>query len=153
MVDLCVQEVPPIENAIPQLARSLDELSFAYHLSDGKFDQTETPDPPENDYRLARAIIEKRFPKLGNYSVPTVVDSEDTQVSIELSDAIDDLTDIVTDLQEILWRWHHTSVDDALWHFRLTFETHWGAHLRSLQWYLHHLMSESGWLLLDQRGA
>ncbi|MFN7134579.1 MAG: DUF5063 domain-containing protein, partial [Myxococcales bacterium] len=56
---------------------------------------------------------------------------------IMVGDAIDDIVDIANDLQQVVWRWETTSEADALWHFRFSFTSHWGAHLRALQLYLH----------------
>ena len=46
------------------------------------------------------------------------------------------LADITRDFEQVLWRFEHTSVDDALWHLDLGYRTHWGYHMRSLQLFL-----------------
>lgn len=150
MLDLCVGKTQTMENNIPLLVKSLDAVALAYHFAEDSFDPTNSPKPPDNDYQQLRTIISARFPSLGFYNRPSEIATQITQASIVVGDAIDDLTDIILDLQAIKWRWENTNIDDALWHYRLTFEIHWGQHLRDLQWYLHDLMSESGRLLLNQ---
>ena len=52
--------------------------------------------------------------------------------AVTAGDAVDDLTDIAVDLQEVLDR-SGKSTDDAIWHFRFGYQAHWGRHLRWLQ--------------------
>jgi hypothetical protein len=76
-----------------------------------------------------------RFPNLGYYASAdpaTVLDEKAT-----VGDAIDDLIDIVRELREVSWRYDALGADDAHWHFRLMFESHWGRHLRDLSLYLY----------------
>jgi hypothetical protein len=54
-----------------------------------------------------------------------------------VGDGIDDIADILLDLKAVLWRFNNTSVDDALWDLKQSFQYHWGLHLRELQLYLH----------------
>jgi len=53
-----------------------------------------------------------------------------------VGDAIDDITDIAVEMEEIEWRWKNTSEADALWHFRFGASRHWIDHMRQLQFYL-----------------
>jgi uncharacterized protein DUF5063 len=55
----------------------------------------------------------------------------------------DDLADIYRDLQDGLRDWGHQDVDrrrNALWQWRFSFESHWGAHavdaIRAIHWFL-----------------
>jgi hypothetical protein len=54
----------------------------------------------------------------------------------DTTNAIDHLTHIAMDLRELLARARESEAD-ALFNFRLLFESHWGHHLRELQLLLH----------------
>jgi len=59
-----------------------------------------------------------------------------------VGDAIGDLADIVLEMRAVAWLWDHVGEADALWQLHFGFETHWGTHLRSLQWFVHALARE-----------
>jgi hypothetical protein len=122
------------ENA---LRASLDRLALAYHYTGTPFDDTKYPDPPGPDYRELRERIAPLFPGLSFYNEALHIADEVGESELSMGDAIDDITDIAKDLSHVLFCWENTSEEDALWHFRFGFETHWGRHLRSLQLYLH----------------
>ena len=54
-----------------------------------------------------------------------------------VGDAVDDITDIVGDLSEALWRYTAVGPDDAHWYFRFSYETHWGRYLHDLRSYIY----------------
>ncbi len=105
---------------IQKLILSLDELALVSNKVDYTFDKRDYPEPPEKDYKASCEGVGKLFPSLGS-----------------CGHAMDDIMDIANDLTEVLWRYENTSEDDALFHFQLLFRSHWGRHLRSLQFYLH----------------
>jgi hypothetical protein len=117
-----------------RLTRGLDELALAYHLCPETEPGERDGEPCRSDYRQLYQALGARFPNLGLYAC-----ADPTEVLHEplVGDAIDDLADIVLDLQEVLWRFDHLGADDALWHFRFLFRSHWGRHLRELALYLH----------------
>ena len=119
------------------LRAALDRLALAYHFADAPLDDTEYPDAPRADYRALRERIAPLFPSLGFYNEALHIADKVGESEASTGDAIDDLTDIAIDMHSVLFRWANTSEQDALWHFRFSFETHWGLHLRSLQLYLH----------------
>lgn len=122
-----------------RLRAALDRLALAYHFAAAPPDDRDYPDPPRQTYEDLRARIAPRFPRLGFYNVALDI-SENIGASVTgTGDALDDITDIALDLHVVLARWESTSEEDALFHFRLGFETHWGRHLRELQLYLHDL--------------
>lgn len=112
----------------------LDQLACAVHA-----DPPETPladaDAPRREYAAVRSTIAERFAHLGLYRAAGTSPDDEFLVG----DAIDDLTDIAIDLSEVIWLWEHAGAATALWQLRFGFESHWGSHLRSLQWYLHEL--------------
>ena len=120
-----------------ELAKALDELAHAYHFgipADGSDEDDSDLEPPGYPDGLYHRVAE-RFPSLGYYAVADP--SELTSKELLVSDAIDDIADIVRDLMEVAWRAKNQSEDDARWYFRLLFEIHWGRHLRELSFYLH----------------
>ncbi|RJS21196.1 DUF5063 domain-containing protein [Corallococcus sp. H22C18031201] len=119
------------------LRAALDPLALASHFAEAPFDDAESPDAPELDYQVLRASIEPLFPGLGLYNEALNIADSVGESALSLGDALDDLTDITRDLRDVLFYWEHTSEENALWHLRFGFESHWGQHLRSLQLYLH----------------
>lgn len=117
-----------------ELLKLLDALASAYHQTpDG--DPSDT-DPPEGiEYQERCALLRKRFPSYGYYASgdPTEPINEEPLVG----DAIDDLADIWSDLEKVIWRFDNNGPDDAHWYYRFLFEIHWGMHVRQLSVYLH----------------
>ncbi len=141
---LYLLEHPPAQEgeALRALALSLDRLAFAIHsLPEGDVpdDAREPPDLGVNaEYKRFSALASKAFPALGIYvdCDPT----EDISQRPTMGDAIDDLADIAQDLSQSVWRWDHNGLEDAAWHLRFDYGTHWGEHLHSLRRYLHVLV-------------
>lgn len=117
------------------LEYTLDRLALAYRHAHYRFEDGH-PDPPSIDYQTIREAAAARFPRLGLYNVPEFITSHHLTSPLVQGDAIDDIADIARDLADVEWCWLNTSANDALWHFRIGWETHWGGHLRALQWYL-----------------
>lgn len=125
---------------LDELIVELDNLALLVSNVDFEFDKKDYPDSPKLDYVEIRRCVEARFPTLSFYNSAEGVESEIGKPTILVGDAIDDLTDIVRDLKEVLWCFKNTSNNDALWHFQTSFRSHWGRHLRELQLYLHKKM-------------
>jgi hypothetical protein len=121
------------DDRISRLRRSLDRLAFVQHGVDYTFDKRDYPDTPRRDYNALRQVVAARFPELGYYNIPSSVTQQIAEARIDVADAIDDITDIATELYDVLWRFEHTSPDDALWYFSHSYSTHWEEHLRELQ--------------------
>ena len=135
---LALLEEPKVDSEVKEakLTLALDRLALAYHFSDCKFDEGEYPNAPRKDYDGLRQVVERVFPEYGKYNTPSEISLNAGEAEMYVGDAIDDIADIANDMFEILWLWENTSVDDALWHFRFGYESHWGLHLRCLQLYL-----------------
>ncbi|MCK5125095.1 MAG: DUF5063 domain-containing protein [candidate division Zixibacteria bacterium] len=116
----------------------LDELAIATHQTKPSESLTDL-ETPDYDYNKLRHVIGKCFPNYGLYL------DADTDPGREpgVGDAIDDITDMALALSEVLWLWDHASETDAMWQFHFSFETHWGSHLRGLQWYAHEIEREN----------
>ena len=120
-----------------ELLEELDLLLVHANVSDITYDETVYPDAPEKDYGKLREIISKNFPKLGFYCTAEGEPQEIDKAEVLVGDAIDDLTDIVGDLKEVQWYFRNTSANNALWHLKQSFMSHWGLHARELQLHLH----------------
>ena len=121
------------EERMQRLRRSLDRLALLQHDVNYTFDERDYPDTPLKDYNAIRQLVSSRFPDLGYYNVPNSVTQDIAQTGIDVGDAIDDIADIAIELNEVLWRFDHTSIDDALWYFEFSYVSHWEHHLRELQ--------------------
>ncbi len=119
---------PTISCDIGEMAKQLDELAWLTHRVQFQFDEAEYPEPPEINAKESFIEAERWF------QIP-----EDKSYSNDFSffDAALDLSEIMDDLAEIQWRFKNTSVDDALFHYQLGYQSHWGHHMRSLQKFIH----------------
>lgn len=118
-----------------KLAEALDQLALTYHQAPEGQPADDDREPPEWDIKARHAALGERFPQLGMYAVSDP--SEVTNDKAVCGDAIDDLTDIERDLSEVVWRFENMGAEDAHWHFKLLYRSHWGMHLRELALYLH----------------
>ncbi|MBA3708982.1 MAG: DUF5063 domain-containing protein [Planctomycetes bacterium] len=134
-LDLITRDRPAEDQDIETLEDCLDRLALGYRRAHYEFEDGH-PDPPDVDYPALRERTIRRFPMFGYYNIPEFITSKLMESPLITGDAIDDLTDIARDLMDVRWCWEHTSPNDAMWHFRIGFETHWGGHLRNLQWYI-----------------
>ena len=82
---------------------------------------------------MLRKVVSAHFHDLGYYNTPSSITQQLGEAEIEVGDAIDDLTDIAIELYDVLWRFDHTSADDAFWYFTNSYSTHCEQHLRELQ--------------------
>lgn len=135
-LEFFLREDAPVDD-LGELMAVLDKLAYLVNCVNYEFDETEYPEAPESNYHLFRDKVKKRFPILGFYNIPKDVSGEVEKSELLVGDAIDDISDIVCDLSEILWCFENTSKNDALWHYQNSFRSHWGRHLRELQLYLH----------------
>jgi len=130
-LDLVERPPQTQENNEQLLIVLLDRLALASHGSAaGAPSELEVPD---RDYQDVRARVEQRFPSYGLYTAPSVEPGAEPLTG----DAIDDITDIAIDLSEVAWLWENAGEEAARWQFLFGFKTHWGEHLRELQWYCH----------------
>jgi len=121
------------EERMQRLRRSLDRLALLQHDVSYTFDERDYPEAPPKDYNTIRELISPRFPALGFYNIPGSITQRIADTDVNVGDAIDDLADIAIELYEVLWRFNHTSTDDALWYFSNGYSMHWEQHLRELQ--------------------
>lgn len=117
-----------------RLARVLDRLAAAIHAAPPGGVSSDR-DAPRIAYEQARALVTQRFPDFGNYFVARLMEKDGGEGPL-VGDAIDDLADIYTDLQDAAWTWDHVGSEDGLWELHNGFVTHWQWHLRDVQSYL-----------------
>lgn len=129
----------PESEAIEALEAALDGLVECVHGIRFEFDSTEYPEPPRKDPKATYQRVAQRYPSFGLYNMPRAVSDKISTTELTVGDAVSDVAEICDDLQEILWRFQHTSEADALFHFQLGYRSHWGRHLRELQLYVHDL--------------
>jgi hypothetical protein len=129
----------PADDRVLRLRRSLDRLALLQHDVSYTFDERDYPDAPGKDYKAMRELLGPRFPELGFYNIPGSITQHIADTDVNVGDAIDDLADIAIELYEVLWRFDHTSTDDALWYFEFSYTSHWEQHLRDLQLFLQRL--------------
>jgi hypothetical protein len=127
------------EENFAELADTLDELITLGRRADMPFEDGH-PEPPTRGpegYRQAREMAQKRFPGLDVYNVPDGISVQPGESHLISGDPYDDIADIAGDLYQVKWCLTNSSPNDALWHFRFSFDTHWGDHANNLRWYLH----------------
>lgn len=118
------------------LERNLVKIYSLYFEIEYKFDETDYPDFDKLQLTEIRQNVESNFKGFGFYK--TVLDINDIYSLNDnaIGDAIDDISDIITDLIEIKWRIENNSFADGLWYFQLVFSTHTQQHILSLLNYM-----------------
>lgn len=120
---------------IAATARALDRLSLAYHEGADIADAVSEGAPPERDNKGLRERLGPLFPTLGFYAAAPAGATLDAEPS--LGDAIDDLTDIYSEVQDVVWCFANTSAEDAVRLYRFGFEHHWGRHVCDVRGAIH----------------
>jgi hypothetical protein len=127
---LQTQEAPPSER---RLAQVLDQIASASHdIAEGE--PAEGGRKPPREIEPSPHLLARRFPDLGVYAVVGPLDAVGTPSYP--GDAADDLSDLVRDMRETVWRFEHNGEADAC-RFLSLHRFHWERHLRDLALYLH----------------
>ncbi len=124
------------EARLQRLAPALDRLSLAYHDGTDIQNAPSEAEPPQRDYQRLREMIAARFPDLGYYGATPPGETLDAEITI--GDAIDDLTDIYSELLDVAWCLQHTSNEDATRLFRFGFTHHWGRQVCDVRGAVHY---------------
>lgn len=120
-----------------RLALCLDDLVATYHATaDLQVDIDEGPDAPDVKFKPLYQKWGMRFADFGYY--PDVAPDADPLEKSSIGDAIDDLTDISSDLLEAKWYTDQERLVNAIWSFRFGYQFHWGQHLHDLRRYLYY---------------
>jgi hypothetical protein len=125
----------PRDAALKALAGLLDELSLAFHALPEAVPADSEPALKPSDWSHVVAGVQLAFPELDFYRWvdPNMQMDEEPGVG----SAVDDLSDIVRDLEQIRQRAETAGVTDAAWYARLIWP-HTGAHLTQLRRFLHY---------------
>jgi hypothetical protein len=126
-------------DSIEALEAALDQLAACVHAVGFEFDDGQYQEPPTKDPAVRYQQVAERYPAFGLYNTPLDISEKAGATELAVGDAVSDLAEICEDLEEVLWRFGHTSEADALFHFQLGYRSHWGRHLRELQLYVHDL--------------
>ena len=136
---LIEQGTNSVESNEFELVLLIDKIALAMHSVKPSFDEKDYPDPPVRNQKELRKLVTQWFPNYGLYNIPLAISQNIGKTELLVGDAVDDIIDISNEFREVQWRFENTSSADALWHLHLLYISHWGNHLRNLQWYLHSL--------------
>jgi hypothetical protein len=114
------------------LERHLVKIYDLYFDIEYKYDEANFPDFDKSKLPDIRKNVSNNFKNFVFYK--TNLDINDID-NLEC-DAIDDLSDIITDLLEIKWRIENNSLADGLWYFKLIFYGHTQQHILNLLNYM-----------------
>lgn len=114
------------------LERHLVKIYDLYFDIEYKYDETDFPDFDKSQLPDIRQNVSSNFKDFGFYK--TILDINDigNLKDNTINDAIDDLSDIISDLLEIKWRIENNSLADGLWFFELIFYSHTQQHILNL---------------------
>lgn len=121
-----------VTNKEKLLERNLIKIYDLYFDIEYKFDERDFPDFDKSQLPDIRQNVESNFKDYGFYKTILDINDIDNLKENAIGDAIDDLTDIITDLLEIKWRIENNSLADGLWFFELTFYSHTQQHILDL---------------------
>jgi hypothetical protein len=120
------------------LAKALDELVATYHrVPEVEPDRIDGPAAPRTDERPIIDAAAASFPELDWFALVDPQAGEEQQVWLSM--ALGDLSEIASDLLEVLWLFENASHNEAVWEFRFGYRFHWGRHLHEVRTYLHAL--------------
>ena len=122
-----------IENPVADLEKWLVLLYGEYVEIKYEFDKKEYSGFDKSTLPKITEIVESNFPKFGYYNIVSEVNiNYQNTAQLLMGDANDDLSDIITDQMEVKWRLRNTSINDAKYFFKNTFEFHTQQHLIDL---------------------
>ena len=118
------------------LERDIVKIYGLYFDIEYKFDEADFADFDKSQLPDIRQNVESNFQDYGYYKTILDINDIDNLKDNAIGDAIDDLSDIITDLLEIKWRIENNSLADGLWFFELTFYSHTQQHILDLLNYM-----------------
>ncbi len=114
------------------LERHLVKIYDLYFDIEYKYDETDFPDFDKSQLPDIRQNVSSNFKDFGFYKKILDINDIDNLKGNAIGDAIDDLSDIITDLLEIKWRIENNSLADGLWYFQLIIYGHTQQHILDL---------------------
>lgn len=132
---LAFVEEPPNDEKHQILEKHLAIIYIGgLNLSNKVEPSNEDPEPIE--YITLRDEIKQNFPELGFYHTVLNIHEITEEPELATGDALDDLTDIIKDLKEVM---SLTDDNTFLWQLHFNFNSHFKAHLTNLINYLDEL--------------
>jgi hypothetical protein len=132
-----IEQAPdlPRDRALQSLAGLLDEISLAFLAIPDAAPVESEPDLKPSDWSGVIGKVRSAFPELDYYRhvAPTMEMDADPVVG----SAVDDLSDILRDIEQIRQRASTSGAADAASYARLRWR-HTGVHLAQLRRFLHH---------------
>lgn len=119
-----------------ELERNLIKIYTLYFDIQYEFDRANYPDFDKTTLPDIRKNIAGNFEDFGYYTTVLDIEDLDSADNTAIGDAIDDLTDITTDLLEVKWRIENNSLANGLWFFEFIFKAHTQQHLLDLLNYM-----------------
>lgn len=115
-----------LEKHLVKIYNLFFEINYTFDESDfPDFDQSQLPDIKHN--------VSSNFKEFGFYkTIRNINDMDNNLMDHTIGDAIDDLSDIITDLLEIKWRIENNSLNNGLWFFQFIFQSHTQQHIIDL---------------------
>ena len=114
------------------LEQNLVKIYSLYFDIKYKFDETVYKDFDKSQLPNIRQNVSSHFQNFSFYkTIRDINDIDNIQYNV-VSDAVDDLSDIILDLSEIKWRIENNSLADGLWYFQLIFAGHTQQHILDL---------------------
>ena len=114
------------------LERNLVKIYNLYFDIEFEFDKTDFLDFDKSKLPNIRENVKSNFKDFGLYKTVIDINDLDNLKENSISDAVDDLTDIIIDLLEIKWRIETNNLADGLWYFELIFYSHTQQHILDL---------------------
>ena len=119
------------------LEKSLIKIYSLYFEIVFQDDKNNYPDYNRLELTDIRQNIESNFSNFGFYkTILAIEDIYNLEDVCAMGDAIEDLSDIISDLLEIKWRIENNGLDDGLWFFQLIFYAHTQQHIINLLNYM-----------------
>jgi hypothetical protein len=116
-------------------------LGFLINSENIGYIESTDENPPETNYDQMRRIVGRNFPMLGLYW--TALHSsiaKDAKGELACGDAIDDLTDIASELEQVSWFRNNFGRQEGLTALRFRYESHLYMHLLPLRAHLEELI-------------
>lgn len=123
---------------LEDLRKSLAELYTFCLAIDYTFEEASYPDSPDVDYDEIRSNVSANFPDFGYYYTLSTINPQE-EPELYMGDAIDDLSDIISDLLEMKWRLENNGSPDALWFLEISFISHLEQHIIDLLNYIRNM--------------
>lgn len=118
------------------LEQQLVKIYKLYFNIEYTFDEANYPDFDKSQLPDIRQNVATNFENFGFYKTILDINDVNNQMDTGTADAIDDISDIITDLLQIKWRIENNSWADGLWYFQLIFHGHTQQHILDLLNYM-----------------